>query len=33
MKIVKTSEKPPKTGEWYLVRCPEYSESGWEIAK
>jgi hypothetical protein len=33
MKLVKTTEKEPKEKTWYLVRCPEYSESGWEIAQ
>ena len=33
MKLVKTTEKEPKEETWYLVRCPEYSESGWEIAQ
>ena len=23
----------PREGEWYLVKCPEYSESGFEIAQ
>ena len=30
----KTVEKElPRIDEWYLVRCPEYSESGFEIAQ
>jgi hypothetical protein len=29
----KTVEKElPREGVWYLVKCPEYSESGFEIA-
>lgn len=33
MKITKVEIKKPKIDSWYLVKCPEYSESGWEIAK
>ena len=33
MKLEKTTKKEPKEKAWYLVRCPEYNESGWEIAQ
>ena len=33
MKLITVKEQKPKEGKWYLVRCPEYSESGYEVAE
>ena len=33
MKFVTVKEHPPKENTWYLVKAPNYSESGFEIAE
>lgn len=33
--MIKFKKQNPKklTGEWYLVRCPKYCQSGYQIAR
>jgi len=33
MKLTTVEKNMPEIDCWYLVRCPEYCESGWQVAK
>lgn len=33
MKFYDTGQRPPKNGKYYIVKCPDYSESGYHIAR
>lgn len=33
MNLYRIEQKRPKDGEWYVVYCPDYCESGYQIAK
>lgn len=33
MEITTVEKEQPTEGEWYIVKCPEFSDSGFEIAE
>jgi hypothetical protein len=33
LQLVTINQEQPELGEFYLVRCPDYCDSGWQVAE